>query len=143
MKDILIIVLQVCGALGGILATGWGIYMGYKKVIGADEKRLDRARQNLSEVLEANCAAWKEKFEIEHRDFNAYRDETHNKLNLANAKILSLTEETTILKSRTDVTPILDLQRQTNETMTKVAQLQQSTVELIHSIAETLNITKP
>jgi len=103
---------------GGLLAFGWAAVRGFR---ARDKRRLERAEQaeiklsesqsQLIEVHRLEAAAWKTRYEGEHEEFTTYRKSVHEKAQMDGAKMLALVAENAELKSKTDLTPILQSQK--------------------------------
>jgi hypothetical protein len=73
------------------------------------------AKDELLKVYEKSAESWKQRHADEHKEFGEYREYAHRIANDANATIVKQAEQIAELKARTDITPILESQKQQQE----------------------------
>lgn len=81
------------------------------KVEAAASKQIQDSFNQLITIEKSVSDAHKLRFENEHSEFVAYRNEMHAKHNEFNAKILILTEENIKLQAKTDLSAIYEFQK--------------------------------
>lgn len=81
---------------------------------------VNKAKDELADVLRAEIDAQKQRYETEHMEYVAYRERTHAHNNEINAQILRLSNENTNLQSKTDITPFLVFTKEQSEINLKV-----------------------
>lgn len=118
--------IQIGTSIAGTLVVVGGFLAAWQKVLSAKDEKLEASKAEMISVLETSKSAWKEKWEIEHEEYKCYREHTHEQINTANSKILTITEENAHLKIKTDMTPVL-------ETLDKM-------VKILNAMMERLNI---
>jgi hypothetical protein len=72
----------------------------------------------------------------EHAQYLKYREEHHAKLEKDNAKMLALTEENALLRSRSDLSPILEQMRAIQDTSKSMMESLQMLTEKVHSLCD-------
>lgn len=99
--------IQIGTSIAGTLVVCGGFLAAWQKVLSAKDEKLESTKKEYTQNLEASKEMWKEKHELEHKEYKDYRDHTHIQINEANAKILTLTDENASLRVKTDMTPVL------------------------------------
>lgn len=104
------------------IAAGGYVGMGIAAVMAAYERMrsqkalegagVEKAKDELADVLRAEIVAQKQRYETEHAEYVSYRERTHDNNNKYNAQILGLSNENTILQSKTDITPVLSFTKE-------------------------------
>jgi hypothetical protein len=64
------------------------------------------SKDEVIKLLTSAADGWKARYEAEHLEYKNHRTTTHDERNNANAQILTLTEENTNLKAKTDLSPV-------------------------------------
>lgn len=116
-------ILQISGTIGGIFATAGACWLGYRKVKGIDEKRIQRLHESVVDLLQAESKAWRDKFDLEHTEYLQYRDSTHAKANETQDTILKLNKENSELHARTDITQVMQSQQKILDTLTSISNI--------------------
>lgn len=116
-------ILQISGTIGGIFATAGACWLGYRKVKGIDEKRIQHLHESVVDLLQTESKAWKDKWELEHTEYLKYRDDSHEKSNKDQATVLKLTNENADLKARTDITQVMQSQQKMLEMLVNIANI--------------------
>lgn len=115
--------LTIAATIGGVAATLWGLYMGWQKISGKEEAKLDNARRELTEVLESEVKAWKAKYELEHIEYVSYREKIHAQANETNSRMLQLVNENAALQAKTDMTTVTTALTKIMESLTSVTHI--------------------
>jgi hypothetical protein len=92
--------------VGGGLATAAAAYIFYT---AQRRQGVAAAKDELIKSITADREAWKSRYEAEHLEIMAYRDQVHAKNEESNAKIITLTTENAELKSKTDLSPLMKM----------------------------------
>jgi hypothetical protein len=119
--EILKIVILTAAAAGSCLAVAFSFYKGWTNVRQNETNKLHKEKTELLILLEKEVAAWKLRADTEHKEFVEYREKHHLQINEAQAMILKLSNDNTELKFKTDMTPMIELQKQTLHIIEKVA----------------------
>lgn len=93
--------------IGSIIAVTVATLGGYQQARKSGEAKVQQAQSDLVKTIEASRDAWRLRFEEEHAEFRAYRDQTHDRLNSANDALLKCTEDCAMLRVKTDITPVI------------------------------------
>lgn len=133
-----------------ISAWGFAIIMGvaatFERIRNAKQTKIhqDRAQANSETRAEADGlrAVIKVKDEIitalqeEHDQHLKYRENHHKLVQEVNAKMLVLTEENAVLRSRSDLSPILEQMKIIQTSSIKMMEALESLTEKVHSICD-------
>lgn len=79
-----------------------------------------KAKDEAINVTRQAADSWKSLYDAEHGEYTKYRDQTHSERTVTNAKMIALTGENERLKMRTDLSPVLEFQRQQGEVNARV-----------------------
>jgi hypothetical protein len=82
-------------------------------------RRKDASKELVS-VLSAERDTWKSMSEAKDAEFKAYRDAAHAAADQAHTQVVKLTEEVATLRTRTDITPLLQHQEEQNQINVKM-----------------------
>lgn len=94
-----------------------------KRKVEAEARDLQRtieAKEQLIGVAQESASAWRQRYEDEHREYKTYREDRHRKDNELQEMIMRTTAENTQLRIKTDLSPILEQQRQHAEVQVKM-----------------------
>lgn len=113
------------GLAAGALVYGvWQSFKSKGKRKAEDEaKDLQRAldgKEELIAISREQAAAWKVRYESEHDEYVKYRQERHEKDGEIQSLVLRLTMENAELRAKTDLSPVLEHQRQNAEVQVKM-----------------------
>lgn len=103
MSDLFTIAVSV-GSTTAVIA---GLFTGWTKASNAKDAKLEASKTETIQVLTSNRDAWKTQAEDINLKYEKYRDHTHKQINEANSALLKCTEECSLLKIKTDMTPVL------------------------------------
>lgn len=79
-----------------------------QKLLEASQNNVEKSEYAL--LLRGSRDEWKAKAELEHNEFQTYRDEVHKSVNESNTRLLELTRINAELKAKTDITEVLNTQ---------------------------------
>ena len=134
-------VLSYLGTVAGLIAFFcWATITGFRKRSAAAQAKLeqknaklDEANAALIQVVKDETAAWKVRYETEHAEYLDYRQKAHLRDGDMTARILELTTECADLKAKTDITPIIQAQKDQRDINTKI-------VESMNNITQTSQV---
>ncbi len=90
-----------------IVAFGAAAFERVRNVKLSSTANVSLAKDELINVVTADRDAWKSRYETEHSEYVARRQQYHDELQGINADMLRLSGENAALKAKTDVTPIM------------------------------------
>jgi hypothetical protein len=94
------------------------------------------AKQSVIDTITADRDGLKRRYDEEHAEYIAYRNDSHERVQSINVAMLELTKDNADLRAKTDLTPLAkfaESQQQTNDKM----------VRALDAILERLNIPQP
>ena len=119
MWEILLRAIEVAVVLGGSVGS---LYAGRLWLQAQKHQSIAQAKDELIKVTMNDRDAWKSHYQAEHLEFIDYREKAHQHNNEANAAVIKLTAENAELKSRTDLSPILQFQQEQSKINVKIVQ---------------------
>lgn len=93
----------LAGVIGTVFGSGWAIIERMRSQKNADAKAALNGKDDVIKVKDEMIKALRE----EHEQFLAYRIAHHEQVQETQVKMLHLTEENSILRARSDLTPVL------------------------------------
>lgn len=108
------------GYIGAAIACLAAAYERNRSQKATETAGISKAKDELAAILQLEIAAWKQRYETEHVEYNSYRERTHAHNNETNVKMLQLVQENTVLASKTDITPVLSFTKEQSEINLKV-----------------------
>lgn len=100
---------SMLGTACALVVAAWQSYRA-KKLEAV--KQLDLAKDELIKVTRESAEAWKKRHDDLHLEYVAYRENRHKSDNDTNGMLLRLTADNADLRAKTDMTPILEHQRE-------------------------------
>jgi hypothetical protein len=104
MIDLLLRVLEVSVVVGGVAGS---VYASRLWLQAQKHLSLAQGKDEVIRLLGNNVEAWKSRFEAEHAELLAYRDDVHVKAEASNLKIIDLTNANAELRGKTDLSPVM------------------------------------
>ena len=134
-------ILSYLGTVAGLIVFFcWATITGFRKrsaaaqaKLEAKTAKLDEANAALIQVVKDEANAWKIRYETEHAEYLDYRQKAHLRDGDMTSRILELTTECADLKAKTDITPILQAQKDQQDINTKI-------VESLNTITQTSQV---
>jgi hypothetical protein len=133
-REVLPYLYTAAGVLGGAAFLLWGFISGFRKRARIAKAALDKAHDDLIEVMKLQIDSWKNRFAAEHSEFAEYRKTQHDHNNAANERVIKLTAENVELRAKTDLSPVLQF---TKDQTTINAKVVQSLDAILLHLAET------
>ena len=129
MKDWIPLLSSAGVVVSGLIAFAWALISGLRS---REKRRIERAEvaeANLSEAQKAlievhrlEALAWKTRYEGEHSEYVDYRAASHTKAQDMQARLLELTAENAELRSKTDLTPVIQFHQDQGQINLKVVE---------------------
>lgn len=101
--------------LMSILLAGWGAYERWRNSKTKQHQILVEAEQRLTGLYKEESEAWKNRFDNEHKEYTEARKKYHDDRNEWGSKNGALQEQVVSLTAKTDVTSIIEFQKQQSE----------------------------
>ena len=119
MWEILLRLLEVAVVLGGSIGS---LYAGRLYLQAQKHQAISEAKDELVKVTMNDREAWKSRYDAKELEYINYREQQHDHNNEANATVVRLTAQNAELKSRTDLSPILQFNKEQSQINTKIVQ---------------------
>jgi hypothetical protein len=122
IKDWLPLISFLGAGAAGAIYFFWSLVSGLRKRSQTLQTKNDAANESLVNVVRAEAAAWKQRYESEHEEYVVYRHKSHDNTQETTAMVLKLTADNAELKSKTDLTPILKFHQEQSDINMKIVE---------------------
>lgn len=136
----------IATAVGGAIYGGWQQFRASKKDKSEAEKiakdQVIEAKDKLIETITAERNSWRDRHDEKSKELDNHRQSYHAKNGELQAKLLEATAETSALRAKTDLTPILQHQERDAEITTKIMETLETMTKILKGLVGIVDKSK-